>query len=111
MPPESKIADGIGKVALKHVVGDLLPHDLIWRRKQGFGAPVAQWFREDLGTVMRERLRTSALQDVGWLRMDRIEAIADLHASGRADRSFQLWNLLNLSVWFDEWIAGRASAR
>ena len=38
---------GIGKLVLKRAVGDLLPHDLIWRPKQGFGAPVAQWFRGD----------------------------------------------------------------
>jgi len=29
------------------------------------------------------------------------------HRSGHVDRSFQLWNVLNLSVWFDHWIAGQ----
>jgi hypothetical protein len=39
-----------------------------------------------------------------------VRGILDLHRSGRADRSFQLWNLLNLSVWFDHWIAEREPA-
>ena len=34
-----------------------------------------------------------------------------LHRSGRAERSFQLWNVLNLSAWFDYWIAGKEPAR
>ena len=32
------------------------------------------------------------------------ELVAQRH-SGRAERSFQLWNLLNLSFWFDHWTA------
>jgi asparagine synthase (glutamine-hydrolysing) len=107
MPPELKIADGIGKTGLKQVVSDLLPHDLIYRPKQGFGAPVAQWFRGELGDRLRTQLESSAINEMGWLDGHRIREIADLHASGRADRSFQLWNLLNLSFWFDHWVADR----
>lgn len=108
MPRELKISpDGVGKCGLKQVVSDLLPADLINRPKQGFGAPVAQWFRGELGERLRGQLRDSSLNELGYLDPASVGAIADLHASGRADRSFQLWNLLNLSFWFDHWIAGR----
>ncbi|MCA1587128.1 MAG: asparagine synthase (glutamine-hydrolyzing) [Chloroflexi bacterium] len=107
MPDAQKIAGGVGKVALKRAVGDLLPHDLIWRPKQGFGAPVAQWFRGDLGTRLLAQLDGSAIHELGFLDRRRIGVLAAQHSSGRADRSFQLWSLLNLCVWFDQWIAGR----
>jgi asparagine synthase (glutamine-hydrolysing) len=107
MPRHLKIDGGEGKVGLKRTVADLLPDELVWRPKQGFGAPVAQWFRGDLGAELRARLRSSAITELGWLDPKRVEAIADLHAGGRADRSFQLWNLVNLAFWFDHWIAGR----
>ena len=106
MPDDQKIAGGVGKVVLKRAVGDLLAHDLIWRPKQGFGAPVAQWFRGDLGTRLLAQLEGSAIHELGYLDRKRIRALAGQHASGRADRSFQLWSLLNLCVWFDRWIAG-----
>jgi len=92
---------------LKRAVADLLPHDLLWRPKQGFGTPVSEWFRGPLGDELETTLERSAINELGVL--DR-SAVADLlasHRSGRAERSFQLWNVLNLSAWFDHWIAER----
>jgi hypothetical protein len=37
-----------------------------------------------------------------------VNELLALHRSGRADRAFQLWNLLNLAEWFDHWIGGHA---
>jgi asparagine synthase (glutamine-hydrolysing) len=110
MPDDAKIADGLGKVVLKRAVSDLLPPELIWRPKQGFGAPVAQWFRGELGERLLGQLEGSAIHELGFLDRDRIRTLAAQHAGGRVDRSFQLWNLLNLSFWFDHWIAGRTTA-
>ncbi len=107
MPDGAKIHGGVGKVALKRAVSDLLPGELIWRPKQGFGAPVAQWFRGELGERLLGQLEGSAIHQLGFLDRARMRLLAGQHASGRADRSFQLWNLLNLSFWFDHWIAGR----
>jgi asparagine synthase (glutamine-hydrolysing) len=107
MPDSAKIEGGVGKVVLKRAVSDLLPADLIWRPKQGFGAPVAQWFRGELGDRLLKQLEGSAIHELGFFDRSRIRVLARQHATGRADRSFQLWNLLNLSFWFDHWIAGR----
>jgi len=106
IPEEEKIRDGIGKHVLKRAVSDLLPPDLIWRPKQGFGTPVSDWFRGPLGEELSQRLERSAIHELGYLDRGEIRKLVDLHRSGRAERSFQLWNLLNLSVWFDHWIAG-----
>src|SRR5207245_8504730 len=37
MPRTEKIRDGVGTHILKRAVSDMLPSDLIWRPKQGFG--------------------------------------------------------------------------
>ena len=110
MPDDVKIKDGLGKVVLKRAVSDLLLHDLIWRPKQGFGAPVAQWFRGELGDRLLGQLEGSAIHELGFLDREHADALAVQHAGGRVDRSFQLWSLLNLSFWFDHWIAGRESS-
>jgi len=106
VPREEKIRDGVGKHVLKRAVSDLLPHDLIWRPKQGFGAPVSQWFRGPLGARLEEKLKGSALNELGYVNAEQVSSILQLHRSGRADRSFQLWNMLNLAEWTDHWIAG-----
>ncbi len=107
MPAAEKIRGAVGKHVLKRVVADLLPRDLIWRPKQGFGTPVSAWFRGALAGELSRRLDGSALHELGYLERDEIRRLVALHGSGRAERSFQLWNLLNLAVWFDRWIAGR----
>src|SRR5205085_243474 len=108
MPVHQKIRDGIGKHVLKRAMSDLLPADLVWRPKQGFGTPVSDWFRGPLGEVLTDALENSAIHDLGYIDKDEVRRILKLHRSGRAERSFQLWNLLNLSTWFDQWIAGRS---
>jgi asparagine synthase (glutamine-hydrolysing) len=111
MPASEKIRDGVGKHVLKRAVSDLLPNDLLWREKQGFGTPVSQWFRGPLGKQLEDRLAQSHINELGILNRGAIAELLELHRSGRAERSFQLWNILNLSVWFDHWIAGEAEAR
>jgi asparagine synthase (glutamine-hydrolysing) len=107
IPHAEKIRAGVGKQVLKRAVADLLPAELVWRPKQGFATPVSEWFRVELATSLEQRLRNSAVHDLGYLDRGRIDELVELHRSGRADRGFQLWNLLNLAVWFDHWIAQR----
>ena len=108
MPDEQKIQGGVGKQVLKRAVSDLLPDDLIWRPKQGFGTPVSDWFRGPLGDALDQALDSSAIHELGYFDREEMQRLVRLHRSGRAERSFQLWNLLNLTTWFDHWIAGRA---
>ncbi len=110
VPAEEKVRDGIGKHVLKRAVSDLLDDELVWRPKQGFGTPVSQWFRAELGDQLEHQLAHGAINELGYLDPDTVTHILDLHRSGRAERSFQLWNVLNLSAWFDYWIAGQEPA-
>jgi asparagine synthase (glutamine-hydrolysing) len=105
IPATEKIRDGVGKHVLKRAVSNTLPRDLVWRPKRGFATPVAQWFRGDLVDQLERQLQRSSLHELGWFDRAAIDRVLSLHRSGRADRSFQLWNLLNLSAWFDAWIA------
>src|SRR3954469_11902415 len=108
LPAEMKVRDGTGKWLLKKAVaGTLVPHDLVYRRKMGFAAPVSEWFRGELGERAREEIRRSSLAERGLLDYDRVDALWDDHRAGRMDWSFQLWNLYNVSAWHDHWVAGR----
>jgi asparagine synthase (glutamine-hydrolysing) len=108
LPMDMKVRDGVGKWLLKRAVDGLLPSDIVHRAKQGFGAPVAEWFRGDLGTRAQREIRGSSLAERGLLDYARIDELWDAHRSGRADWSFQLWNLYNVSAWHDHWVAGRS---
>jgi asparagine synthase (glutamine-hydrolysing) len=104
VPSTDKIKDGVGKHVLKRGVSKFLPDEIVWRPKQGFGTPVSQWFRGPLADQLDAQLAGSAIAELGWLDRGAIRNLLDVHRSGRADRSFQLWNILNLASWFDHWI-------
>ncbi len=107
LPMDMKVRDGVGKWLLKRTVDGLLPSNIVHRTKQGFGAPVSEWFRGELGTRAQREIRESSLAERGLLDYARIDELWEAHRSGRADWSFQLWNLYNVSAWHDHWVAGR----
>jgi len=109
LPPDMKVRGGVGKYLLKKAVEGILPSEIIYRKKQGFGAPVAEWFRGDLGIRTQREIRESSLAERGLLNYDRIDEIWQSHRAG-GNWSTQLWNLYNVSAWHDYWIAGRSLA-
>jgi asparagine synthase (glutamine-hydrolysing) len=108
LPMRMKVRDGVGKWLLKQTVEGLLPKEIVQRPKQGFGAPVAEWFRGELGWRAQREIRASSLAERGLLDYVRIDELWDAHRRGQANWSFQLWSLYNVSVWHDHWVAGRA---
>jgi asparagine synthase (glutamine-hydrolysing) len=109
LPPHFKVRDGVGKILLKRAVDGLIPHDLVYRKKMGFGAPVSEWFRGDLGVRAQREIRASSLAERGLIDYDLVDGLWEAHRAGQ-EWSFQLWNLYNVSAWHDYWVAGRALA-
>jgi asparagine synthase (glutamine-hydrolysing) len=111
LPPDVKVRDGVGKWILKKAVAErgIIPREIAYRKKQGFGAPVAEWFRGDLGERAQREIRESTLAERGLIDYDRVDELWAAHRGGQ-EWAFQLWNLYNVSVWHDYWVAGRALA-
>ena len=47
IPASLKRKDGTAKYILRKAAEKRLPHEIAFRRKQGFSVPVQQWFREE----------------------------------------------------------------
>lgn len=108
LPQAVKIRGGVTKAILKHAVRDLLPHDLVHRRKQGFPAPISQWvFADEFGRYLRDSLLGSSLIREGLLDGGVVRGYVDAHWSGRKDLGALLWTLFDLTLWHRRWIEGR----
>jgi asparagine synthase (glutamine-hydrolysing) len=108
LPPDMKIRDGVGKYLLKKAVAaSLLPKHIVYRPKQGFAAPVAEWFKGELGYTAQRRIRNSALAQRELLDYNEVDRMWNAHRRGPVNWAFHLWNLYNVSAWYDYWIAGR----
>ena len=104
IPVDLKIKGASGKHILKRALEKVLPADLLYRPKRGFGAPIREWFRgesgEELGgLILNSSIRSRELFDYAF-----IARLIDEHRSGKRDWSFHLWALLNVSLWYDRWI-------
>lgn len=105
LPPRMKHRDGQGKWILREAMKDRLPDEVLNRPKQGFGTPMAEWLRGPFGLVARDAVRSSTLAERGLLDYAGIDSLFAAHQRGRADWSYHLWNLYNVSAWHDRWIA------
>src|SRR5438309_11938312 len=48
MPPDLKLRGLKRKYILKRAAEKLLPREVVWRKKAGFGAPIRSWLRGPL---------------------------------------------------------------
>ena len=99
IPAAHQIKGMAGKFILKEAVEDLLPHDIIYRKKMGFPTPWAYWLSgpqlQQIETLLTEP-RSSAR---GLFRADAISRIFAEHRAGHRDHGNRIWRLLNLELW------------
>ena len=104
LPRSFKVEGSSGKHILKQSLEEILPHDLLYSPKRGFGAPVREWFRNALGGWFDSHLMNSTMRRRNFLNYDFVAHLLDQHQKGSQDWGFHLWTLLNLSLWYERWI-------
>ena len=96
LPEGLRTKRGEGKWLLKKTMQRYLPDEVLYRPKQGFVMPIAQWFRGPLADSARAIGSSAALARTGWFDAKRLGAISDDHIAGRSDHGRLLWQLLML---------------
>jgi asparagine synthase (glutamine-hydrolysing) len=104
MPPELKLKGLKRKYILKRALEKLLPHDVVWRKKAGFGAPIRSWLRGALRPLVSELLSEEVVSKRGLFRPGEVKRIIDLNQSGREDYNLQVFQLLMLELWQRQFI-------
>ncbi|WP_073975124.1 XrtA/PEP-CTERM system amidotransferase [Erythrobacter donghaensis] len=95
LPEGMRVRGSVGKYLLKKSLERYLPHDILYRPKQGFVTPIAEWLRGPLADASRG-IATGSLAQTGFFQPQAIKALAEAHIAGRADHSRTLWQLLML---------------
>jgi asparagine synthase (glutamine-hydrolysing) len=109
-PPSLKLHGLTGKYLLKKAMAPYLPRQVLRRRKMGFGMPVAEWFRGELGSMADDLLLSPRTLRRGYFRREAIQRLFEEHRSLRADHGSRLWVLLFLELWFREFVDGGSMA-
>ena len=87
------------KRLLRHWLYRRVPRALVDRPKQGFGVPIARWFRGALRDTMLDTLTAARMQSVGVTDYSLVQRLISEHLAATADHSSRLWTLLVLGLW------------
>lgn len=99
MPPQLKLKGRETKYIFKKVLGEILPHEILYRKKKGFGVPLESWFRVDLYTYCQEILLDRSNPLLLLIKADQVQTLIQQHREGTCDHAYKIWALLTLACW------------
>ena len=91
------------KYLLKKLMDDKLPHDIVYRKKKGFGIPLAEWLSGELKPLVLDMLGEERLKKQGLFDPAYVKGLLDDHFFKRADNRKPIWTLLVFQMWYDRW--------
>lgn len=104
LPASYKLRGLTTKHLLKNALKGLLPSQNLTRGKMGFGVPIGRWFRNELKSFLVETILSERSLGRGYFRREAVSHLVQQHSEGRRDYAFQLWTLLMLELWHQEFI-------
>ena len=103
LPPIWKVKNGETKVIFKEAVKDLFPEEFLNRPKMGFSVPIGEWFKGELKSFVFDKLINSSLTRIPLFKEEQLKTILEEHFTGKRNFETLIWNLLMLSLWFEEY--------
>jgi asparagine synthase (glutamine-hydrolysing) len=107
MPEDVKIRGGRLKHAMKEAVSDLLPRDILERKKRGFGTPMGAWLKGELAPLVQGLLSDAVVKGRGLFHFPAVQELIASHQANRIDGTDRLLTLLNLEIWSRLYLDGR----
>lgn len=104
IPTEFKQKGKEGKWVLKKAMEPYLPHDVIYRPKSGFGAPLRNWIRFELRELLGGLLSTESIQNRGLFQSSSVQKLIADNDAGRIDASYTLFSLMCIEIWCRKFI-------
>lgn len=102
IPPSLKLKGLTTKHILRESMRGVLADEVLAQKKAGFGAPVDVWLKRDLAEYTRDLLSPERIRARGLFDPDTVARMFREYNEGKFDWSYQIWQLLTLEIWFDQ---------
>ena len=109
VPAGGKLGGLRSKILFKQAMNEIVPPEIVARKKAGFGAPVRGWLVNELVPLADELLSPAAIRRRGLFQPDPVTRLLTDFRSGRRDTAIQIWQLITLELWHQTFIDGKAS--
>ena len=104
IPSHLKLKGLETKYIFKKAMEGIVPNEILYRAKQGFGVPIEEWINNQLRTRIHETLLESKTLERGYFEKSYIQTLLDEHSKGRRDHSHALWILWMLELWHRQFV-------
>lgn len=88
------------KYILKKSMQKHLPENILSHKKQGFGVPLAYWFKKDLKEYVNDTLLSANPHFDDYLNKNYVRSIVEKDRKGGRDFNYKIWSL----IFFEEWL-------
>jgi asparagine synthase (glutamine-hydrolysing) len=99
IPASMKQTGSEGKSVFKEAMRSLLPQDVVYRAKSGFGAPLRRWLRQELRSRVEDTLDPAVLRRRGFFDPRAVRALIDDDRQGRVDGAYTIFALMCFELW------------
>lgn len=92
------------KHLLKKTMKDILPAEVIYRKKKGFGIPVSKWIYNELRPLTLELLNNSELKKHNLFSARYTSQLLNEHFTKKVNNGKKLWTLLMFQLWYKKYL-------
>jgi asparagine synthase (glutamine-hydrolysing) len=104
IPPGMKQRGREGKAIFKRSMEGLLPQNVIYRGKTGFGAPLRRWLTVELRELVEDMLAPDVLRRRGLFDPDAVRRLIALDRAGRLDGAYTIFALMCFELWCRQFV-------
>jgi asparagine synthase (glutamine-hydrolysing) len=99
LPPHLKQRGSTGKWIFRKAMEPILPREVIYRKKAGFGAPLRHWIRGPLRPLVEDALSARTLEARGLFDAARVKALVEKDRAGRVDAAYAIFGMICIELW------------
>ena len=111
LPERLKVRRGwTTKYVLRRAMKDVLPPEILTRKKMGFPVPIGKWFREKFQPVIEQYVLSERALQRGIFEPAFVRSLVARHQAGE-NHSERLWALLNFELWQRRFFDGEDGGR
>ena len=109
LPVGFKQHGAVGKWIFKRAMEPMLPREVIYRSKTGFGVPLRSWMQTELRDLVDDALSESTLRRRGIFDAAAVLKLVELDRLGRVDATYPLFQILCIEEWCRVFLDGNGA--
>ncbi|MFO7526777.1 MAG: asparagine synthase (glutamine-hydrolyzing) [Ignavibacteriaceae bacterium] len=96
-----------GKSILREAMSELLPKEILNRKKQGFSSPEENWYRGDNSKYIKNLLLGKNYYSGEFINQKFVRKILNEHINHKMNHRLLIWSLISFEIWCRKFLMGK----